>query len=222
MTQTTRLSTIETTVSGLVIGFARHWLAIFNSLWGLYVLLPLLAPVLLNFGFTTPARVIYSIYSFACHQLPDHSYFFYSESFVPHLHALEAGGMGSGLHPMEQRLFIGSEFFGYKVAICQRDVAIYGSVFLGGLLFSLIRHRLRPLHWTLFLLCLVPIGLDGTTQLFGLRESNWWLRTLTGALFGLAALWIAYPHVESAMQEVIEEESIIQGRRQGLHNATNE
>lgn len=214
MAQATHPSSIETAVSGLVIGFARHWLAIFNGLWGLYVLLPLLAPILLYFGFAAPARVIYSIYSFACHQLPDHSYFFFGETLVPHLHHLEAGGMEAGLHLFEQRRFIGNEHLGHKVAICQRDIAIYGSVFFGGLFFSLIRHRLRPLNWRLFLLFLVPIGVDGTTQMFGLRESNWWLRTLTGALFGLAAIWIAYPHVESAMQEVIEEESTLRERRQ--------
>ena len=220
MAQTTHSLTIESAVSGLVIGFARHWLAIFNSLWGLYILLPLLAPILLHFGFNTSARVIYSVYSFACHQLPDHSYFFFSETFIPHVHELEAGGMKAGLHLMEQRHFIGNEIFGYKAAICQRDIAIYGSVFLGGLFFNFARHRLRPLNWMLFLLFLVPIGLDGTTQLFGLRESNWWLRTLTGALFGLAAVWIAYPHVETAMQEVIEEESVLKELRQRSQQKT--
>lgn len=212
MTQGTRSTKIETAVSGLIVGFARHWLAIFNSLWGLYILLPLLAPVLLHFGFSTPARVIYSIYSFACHQLPDHSYFFFGDTLTPHIHQLEAGGMEAGLHLLEQRRFIGNELLGLKVAICQRDTAIYGAVFLGGVLFNFFRERIAPLNWKIFLLCLIPIAVDGTTQMFGLRESNWWLRSLTGALFGLAAIWIAYPHVENAMLEVIEEESNLQAR----------
>jgi uncharacterized membrane protein len=55
----------------------------------------------------------------------------------------------------------------------------------------------------LFLIFLIPIGVDGLTQLVGLRESNWELRTLTGALFGAAAVWFAYPYVDDAMQEVL-------------------
>lgn len=206
MTQTTRPSTIQRTVSGLIVGFARHWLAIFNGLWALYILLPFAAPVLMELGAVGPARAIYSIYSFACHQLPDHSYFMFGHTVTPHIHELEAGGMAAGLGLFEQRTFVGNAPVGFKVAICQRDVAIYGTVLLAGLLFNLVRRRLQPLNWMLFVLCLVPITLDGGTQLFGLRESNWWLRSLTGALFGLAAVWLAYPHVESAMQEVVEEE----------------
>jgi len=61
----------------------------------------------------------------------------------------------------------------------------------------------------------VPIAVDGGTQLFALRESNWLLRTLTGALFGFAVVWITYPHVESAMQEVIEDELALQDRAKG-------
>lgn len=206
LTQSTQPSLVERSVSGLIIGFARHWLAIFNGLWALYILLPFAAPVLMQLGFTGPARVIYSIYSYACHQLPDHSYFLFGQTFTPQLGALEAGGMAAGLDLFGQRAFVGGESLGFKVAICQRDVAIYGTVLLAGLLFNFVRHRLQPLNWRLFVLFLVPIALDGGTQLFGLRESDWLLRSLTGALFGLAAVWLAYPHVESAMTEVIEDE----------------
>lgn len=38
----------------------------------------------------------------------------------------------------------------------------------------------------------------GTT----LGSLNWALRTLTGALFGLASVWFAYPHIERGMQEI--------------------
>lgn len=216
MVEATRPSLIETAVSGLIVGFARHWLAIFNGLWGLYVLLPILAPILMHFGAFTPARMIYAIYSFACHQLPDHSYFLFGNTVAPHLHQLEAGGMGAGLHMLEQRQFVGNIPIGFKMAICQRDIAIYGSVFIVGLLFNFAQQNLRPLNWKLFLLFLVPIAVDGGTQLFGFRESNWWLRTLTGALFGIAVVWITYPYVESAMQEVIEDELSLQKRANGL------
>lgn len=167
----------------------------------------------MQLGFTGPARIIYSIYSYACHQLPDHSYFLFGQTLTPLMGQLEAGGMATGLDLFGQRAFLGGESLGFKVAICQRDVAIYGTVLLAGLLFNIVRHRLQPLNWRLFVLFLVPIALDGGTQLFGLRESNWWLRTLTGALFGLATVWLAYPHVESAMTEVIEDELALIDRR---------
>jgi len=38
----------------------------------------------------------------------------------------------------------------------------------------------------------------GTT----LGSLNWALRTLTGALFGLASVWFAYPHIERGMREI--------------------
>jgi uncharacterized membrane protein len=51
------------------------------------------------------------------------------------------------------------------------------------------------------------MAIDGGTQLIGLRESNWLLRTLTGGLFGMAAVWWAYPYVQAAMNDVLEEEA---------------
>ena len=190
----------------LVTGIARHWLAIFNTVWGVYILLPFMAPVLMELGFTGPARVIYSFYSFLCHQLPDHSYFFFGEHTAPLIYHLEAGGMAPGLHMFEQRRFIGNEGFGFKAAICQRDTAIYGSVWLAGLFYAFTRRMARPLNWRLYLLFLIPIAVDGGTQLIGLRESNWWLRSVTGAIFGIASVWLAYPYVEDAMREVLDDD----------------
>lgn len=203
----TRAATAVTSfASKLVIGIARHWLAIFNIAWGAYVFLPFLAPILMAVGWNGPARLIYGVYSFACHQLPDHSYFLFGPNLAPSLSVLESNGLEAGTNIFLQRRFIGNEALGFKVAICQRDVAIYGSVLLGGLLYALARKRTRPLDWRLYLLFLIPIAVDGTTQLFGLRESNWWLRSLTGALFGTASVWLAYPYVDGAMQDVLEDE----------------
>ena len=56
------------------------------------------------------------------------------------------------------------------------------------------------------MLFLIPIAIDGGTQLIGWRESNWFLRTVTGALFGFASVWLAYPYVEDAMADVMAEE----------------
>ncbi len=190
-------------VDRLINGIARHWLAIFNTAWALYFLLPLAAPVFMQAGWLTPARVIYGLYSFTCHQLPDHSYFLFGSNPTPLIPDLEANGMREGLDLLQRRQFVGNPELGYKTALCQRDLAIYGAVLAAGLLYALVRRQVRQLPLWLFLIFLVPIGVDGLTQLVGLRESNWELRTLTGALFGAAAVWLAYPYVDDAMQEVL-------------------
>jgi uncharacterized membrane protein len=201
----------------LVMGIARHWLAMINLAVAVYVLLPFLAPTFLQIGWTAPANAIYGIYSFACHQLPDHSYFLFGERPFYSLQTLEAGGLQPDLNVLQRRYFVGDEMLGFKVAICQRDVAIYGAVLLAGLLFGLLRHRIQSPSLKVYALLLIPIALDGGTQLIGLRTSNWWLRTLTGALFGGASVWLAYPYLEDAMRGVIlSEEARRRQRSQDL------
>ncbi|HEX9075030.1 MAG TPA: DUF2085 domain-containing protein, partial [Anaerolineae bacterium] len=76
----------------------------------------------------------------------------------------------------------------------------------------LVRSRVRPLDWRIYLLLLLPMAVDGTWQLFTspqdllpflpTHESDWLLRTVTGVLFGLGSVWLIYPHVEQAMREI--------------------
>ncbi|MDQ6693772.1 MAG: DUF2085 domain-containing protein [Chloroflexota bacterium] len=69
---------------------------------------------------------------------------------------------------------------GYQVAFCWRNTAIYGGIFLFGLLYGLARDRnvrglrwLRrpPRLWVSFLLVL-PMGIDGITHMLGLRDMS--------------------------------------------------
>lgn len=197
---------LETFADALVVGFARHWLAIFNLAWLLYVGIPFLAPVLMHWGWSAPAQVIYTVYSFFCHQLPDHSYFLFGNHFAPLKPELVAAGLQTGTL-FQERAFIGNPEIGYKVAICERDVAIYGSIALAGLIYALIRKQVAPIAIKWYLLFLIPIAVDGLTQMIGLRESNWWLRSITGVLFGVGSAWLAYPYVQGGMDDVIEHEA---------------
>ena len=43
------------------------------------------------------------------------------------------------------------------------------------------------------------MAMDGFTQLFGWRESSAELRTLTGALFGAASVWLIYPRIDAIL-----------------------
>ena len=101
-------------------------------------------------------------------------------------------------HQVPSRSYL---IFGHQVAICQRDLAIFSSILLAGLLFNLVRNRVKPLKWCIYLLLVIPIAIDGFTQLLGWRESNWQLRTLVGALFGLANVGLVYPFMERGMQQ---------------------
>ena len=91
---------------------------------------------------------------------------------------------------------------GWQMAYCERDTAIYATMALSGLVWARFQRRAPRLHWSLFLLLTIPMALDGFTQLFGLRESTWQLRTLTGALFGLACVWFAFPLLHTSARLV--------------------
>jgi len=198
---------------------SRHWLAVINLALIVYLGLPFLAPVLEKNGHPAPANLIYTAYRALCHELPQRSYFLYGEQPVYSLQELadRVGEENLPFYPWPNA-FVGNEQVGYKVALCQRDLAIYGMLLLSGLVFSVVRTRARPLpFWAYVALGIVPIGLDGGSQFVSYvvpalapamdvfpRESTWWLRTLTGALFGWATAWLAFPHMQMAFAEMGE------------------
>ena len=179
---------------------AKHWLALANLLWGLYVGLPLLAPVLMDVGWTVPAKVIYTIYRPACHQRPERSYFYGGPSAIYSVEELEAAGVDT--NPFARA--IGNEQVGWKVAFCERDVAIYGSVLVAGLAYALLRKWLRTwrMRLRIFALFLLPMAIDGTLQLFAFYESTWLARSLTGAIVGVGVVLFAYPYVDEGFADV--------------------
>lgn len=211
---------------GISLWLSKHYLALFNILISLYVGIPFLAPVLMKVGATAPAQVIYRAYGYVCHQFAFRSFFLFGQQ-VAYPRA-EAGVIGltsfqqatgiNGAGLLEARAFIGNSALGYKVALCERDVAIYVGILIFGLLFGLFRRKIRPLHWILWILIgIVPIGLDGFSQLvsqpplslIAFRESTPLLRTLTGFLFGFITAWFGYPYVEESM---IENRKFLEGK----------
>lgn len=207
---------------------SRHYLAVFNIFIVVYLGLAFLAPVLQKIGAKGPANVIYKGYGFLCHQLAYRSWFLFGEQ--PAYPTASAGMKGwhtyeelTGLSPdtstglWDARDFIGNEIMGYKVALCERDVAIYSAMLLFGLLFAVLRKvspNFKPIPWYLWILFgMVPIGLDGGSQLLSqffpqvndlipYRESTPFLRSFTGALFGLTTAWFGYPYFEEAMSDM--------------------
>lgn len=197
---------------------SKHYLAIFNILVFLYLGTAFLAPVLMEAGAVAPAKAIYRVYGFVCHQFAFRSWFLFGEQPVyPRAEARVAGVISyqqatglDGADLLLARAYLGNAQLGYKVALCERDVAIYGGIFIFGLLFAIFRKRVKPIHWLVWILVgIVPIGLDGFSQLisqlpFNLlpyRESTPLLRLITGVLFGFITAWFGYPYVEESMRE---------------------
>lgn len=205
--------------------FSNHYMVLLNLFSFFYVFLAVFAPTLMKVGWERPAKAIYTVYSPLCHQLAFRSFFLFGEQpFYPRELAGVEGvvtyGEATGFDENDlitARQFLGNEILGYKIALCERDIAIYGAILLFGLVFTLTGKRIKPLPWYLWLaIGLGPIGLDGFSQLLSqtglgifnwlpLRESTPFLRTLTGGLFGLATAWFGFPYLE---------ESVIENRRE--------
>jgi uncharacterized membrane protein len=198
---------------------ARHYMFVLNVIVLFYVGLPFLAPILMSAGYTRPATTIYRFYGLVCHQLAFRSWFIFGEQAAYPREAagvdnLIPFGVATGLSENEElvaRQFVGNPDVGYKVALCERDVAIYGGILLFGIIFSLTGRKIKHLPWYLWLLVgIFPIALDGFSQLlsqpplnmFPYRESTPFLRTLTGFLFGFTTAWFGYPIVEESMADV--------------------
>lgn len=215
-------ASVWTSADRLTYWYSRHYMAFFNFFVLIFFGLPILAPVLMKAGIQAPARLIYKAYGLTCHQLAFRSFFLFGEqSAYPRTAAgvrgVETFGQATGLAEgddladrLAARQFVGNETVGYKVALCERDIAIYGSILLFGVLFALTGNRLVPLPWYLWLLLgIAPIALDGVSQLLGqpplsllpYRESTPVLRTLTGGLFGFMTAWFGYPLVEESMSD---------------------
>ena len=226
-TGTTRSTVIA--VDRFFHGLSRHWLAVINVMVFLYVGLPFLAPVLMHYGYDRGARLIYAAYSPLCHQLATRSWFLFGEeSNYPRAEFMARTGtdLDTTAGILAARNFIGDATYGFKTAFCQRDIAIYGAILIGGLLYSIpaVRRRVKPMPiWLWVLLGLAPIALDGFSQLFSEypytaipligdffsflpeRESTPLLRSLTGFLFGISCAWLAFPYLRESFGDMAEQ-----------------
>ena len=202
--------------------FTKNWLMMVNLFFIVYLGLAFLAPILLHLGYDTAANVIYKVYSFFCHQLAFRSFFLFGEQPLypreaAHISELISFGAATGLNELDlfgARNFLGNDLLGYKVALCERDVAIYTGIILFGLIFGLLKKKVKALPfyaWILF--SFLPVAFDGVSQLISqlplkvvaalipMRESTPFLRTFTGFLFGLGTAWMGYPVIDESMDE---------------------
>jgi len=176
-----------------VLSLAGHGLTAFLIVYGIWVLVPFVAPVLMAVGATGPAEVIYNVYSLFCHQLPERSLFFFGPK--PMYSLQEIGQVWSTANPQVLREFIGNAQMGWKMAWSDRMISTYGGVWLAGLLYAALGRwrfinatpRLSLKEW--LLVGILPILVDGTSHMVndlvagttgtGFRDTNDWLRALT-------------------------------------------
>ncbi len=205
------------TADRIIFWLGRHWLAIANLAAFLYVGLPVLAPVLMHLGIEGPARSIYALYVPLCHQLPFRSFFLFGPKLS---YSMEELSRLVGPEALVPHGYIGDPTLGFKIAFCQRDTAIYGSILLFGLIYALIRHRLhvRPIpFWSYIAFGILPIGLDGGIQILSYILMQWapslhipplestpLRRVVTGSLFGLMTAWLSYPILQEAISEILD------------------
>jgi len=163
-----------------------RWVVILFVVMFAWVTLPWLAPIFMKAGWESLAKAIYLFYSFQCHQLPQRSFFLFGPQPMISLPEVQAVWQNT-TNPAILRQFIGNAQVGYKVAWSDRMVAAYSSVLLGGVLWYLLRRRVRffPL-WAVVLLAL-PMAVDGFSHMIsdfagigeGFRYTNQWLAELT-------------------------------------------
>lgn len=159
----------------------RHWLLFVNVAAALYAGLPWLSPLAKCGGAPLLGDVLFRLYAALCHQLPERSFY----------------------------------ACGHQVAFCHRCAAMYTAIVAAGLLFGLLRRYIRPTSLKIAGLLLLPMLLDGGTHLLddvlglGLRGGgdaigtpNFWLRMITGALVGVAALAFVFPRLERELGRV--------------------
>ena len=196
----------------------RGYALLFAFVFIFYIGMAALPALLMASGHDSEGKLIYRGFHFLCHQYPWRSWYLKGEQPYYPLISLEGSGIksieeasGMTLAEIHPRTFYGNPQMGYKMAVCQRDAAIYGTMALFSLCFFLSRNRIRRVDWKLWLIAgVLPMGVDGIWQLVSqlspelpFRESTPFLRTLTGALFGFFTCWYLLPTLERSLREEV-------------------
>lgn len=199
----------------------NHWLVTVNSFFLLYILLPVLAPLLLVGGHRQIAQAIYWFYSYLCHQLPSHSYFIMGAQVaicqrclamygMMLLFGLTYGLMRGQVWPLPFRWYLlfliplgldgGLQLVSELVKIAPYLLYWMGGIGLLLIVFVIVLLRQTITWHGLLFLAAGPLAL-AYIQIFGFYESDWLRRTLTGVIFALGTVWLVYPQLEEGFTE---------------------
>ncbi len=178
--------------------------AVIMLLWNIAFLSPAFLAWQKN---TEMATALHYAFSFTCHQIDQRSLCFFPDS---------QNIITSCTQPQQNFIVTKSMIIehplhgiGYKFAVCSRDVAIYSAMLLGVFVWifykrkQLLDERWPHPIWLLF--AMIPIGIDGLTQLVGLRESTNELRVITGAIVGFACAFYLVPVFNQIFNSIFNE-----------------
>jgi hypothetical protein len=219
------------TLQKAILFLARYWFLIANLLALTILALGFLAPMFMSMGWPEAGQAVYRFLAPHNHQLPHRSYFLFGQYGPIVTYSLEEL-LGFGADPQNLQAFIGNPKIGFKTALNHRMIAIFVAILLGGLGWGLAgeRPRLGLVGLLLFSLPLLIDGfshmisernglafratnewavwLTGglfSTQFYQgttIGTLDWWLRTLTGLLFGLGLIWFLYSYLSGRFMTI--------------------
>lgn len=206
---------------------SKYFAEIIWAFFFLFVLVAILPVFLMHTGHEEGANNIHSVYRIFCHQRVERTPFFLgAEGFVKFYSIEELQYLGAipEQNPnapagFEEEIFgypyIGDEVVGYKTALCIRDLSIYATVVIFGLIYLILSRKNKKIYkfdWKIALILTIPIAVDGIFQLIAELLGFDWVpqsyfdnqlkRIVTGVLFGIAIVMIAFPLLQ-------EEEKIV-------------
>ena len=116
----------------------------------------------------------------------------------------------------ERSLFL----FQKQLPVCARDTALYAAAFISSIGYPFFRRICTPTMPSLryLALFLLPMAVDGGTQLLGLRESTNTLRVITGGIAGLAVPFYFIPLMMASSSVEVEDSHSTD--REGIHQVT--
>jgi uncharacterized membrane protein len=168
----------------------KNWFILFSIIFVGFIGLPFLAPILMEMGLPKGASIIYSVYKFLCHQLPQRSFFLFGDETMYSLQEIQNAWQVT-INPMVLRRFIGNPQMGWKVAWSDRMISMYTSILITAWVWYPLRKKFKGFPFWGFALLLLPMGIDGITHMIsdfsgigqGFRDSNLWLAEQTGHRF---------------------------------------
>lgn len=123
---------------------------------------------------------MYHFFSFFCHQITQRSLCVYETSIADCYN--QNTKYENNTKEIRVNNLIGK---GIKFPVCSRDTAFFFSMLIGGIIIWIFNKNYNnPLPLWLFILIILPLAIDGLTQIIGLRESTNTIRIITGFIAG--------------------------------------
>lgn len=167
-------SRINKTISDDVISIS---LLVYLTIMSLLIFLILITPIL-QMSKSPIASSLFNLFSLFCHQLFERSLCMNQYMEIANC-SIDNGYI-------------------YQFPVCSRDISFYFAMFIGGIIY-LILALLRKVdqfnvpNFIYLILFILPLAIDGITQLIDLRESTNQLRLVTGFLAGITMPFYIIP-----------------------------